>query len=245
MQQVLISPGKCLDFEFHEDYVGSLFSIRGPRDTTALLDIERAFNKLEKIAIKRRKDLGRPLVLIINKIHLLRDDEDGRDLLELMQQKAEQWASSNLVTVIFNRSGFYSLGQFVYILIRFCFSDAYWVYERFKQYATRMEILPVSDLSKEKALQALHNYRSRFFQETPSRAVLEEVYTQVGGRLAYLSRVARSSDMLSMCNHILKVEKTWFLNQCWILGENMDDGMLSFYMPILNVFTNILLSRLR
>lgn len=95
--------GKCLNFEFSEDFAGSLFSIKGPRDTTALLDIERAFNKLEKVAIKRRKKVGRPLVLIVNKIHLLRDDDDGRDLLELMQQKAEQWASSNLVTVIFNR----------------------------------------------------------------------------------------------------------------------------------------------
>ncbi|KAK5637114.1 hypothetical protein RRF57_012826 [Xylaria bambusicola] len=27
--------GKALDFEFHEDYIGSLFSFKGPRDTTA------------------------------------------------------------------------------------------------------------------------------------------------------------------------------------------------------------------
>jgi hypothetical protein len=47
--------GKALDYEYHEDYIGALFSIRGPRDTTALLDIERAFNKLEKIALKHRK----------------------------------------------------------------------------------------------------------------------------------------------------------------------------------------------
>lgn len=54
--------GKALDYEFHEDYIGSLFSIKGPRDTTPLLDIERAFNKLEKIALKRRKTVRRPLV---------------------------------------------------------------------------------------------------------------------------------------------------------------------------------------
>jgi len=116
--------GKALDYEFHEDYIGSLFSIRGPRDTTALLDIERAFNKLEKIALKRRNTGGGPLVLIINSTHLLRDDEDGQDLLELVQQRAEQWAASNLVTVVLN-------------------SDDYWVYERLKQYATRMEVLYV------------------------------------------------------------------------------------------------------
>ena len=94
--------GKALNYEFHEDYIGSLFSIKGPRDTTALLDIERAFNKLEKVALYRRKKVGRPLVLIINSMHLLRDDEDGRDLLELVQQRAEQWAASNLVTVVLN-----------------------------------------------------------------------------------------------------------------------------------------------
>lgn len=117
--------GKALDYEFHEDYIGSLFSIRGPRDTTALLDIERAFNKLEKIALRRRDAGGGPLVLIINSTHLLRDDKDGQDLLELVQQRAEQWAASTTITVVLN-------------------SDDYWVYERLKQYATRMQVLYVS-----------------------------------------------------------------------------------------------------
>lgn len=83
-----------------EDYIGSLFSIRGPRDTTALLDIERAFNKLEKVAIRRRHRDGKPLVLIINAMHLLRDDDDGNDLLELVQQRAESWAASGYVFFI-------------------------------------------------------------------------------------------------------------------------------------------------
>ena len=43
--------GKALDFEFHEDYIGSYFSERGPRESTPLLDIERAFNKLEKVLL--------------------------------------------------------------------------------------------------------------------------------------------------------------------------------------------------
>ena len=57
--------GKALDFEFHEDYIGSYWSERGPRDSTALLDIERALNKLEKVALRRRARVGRPLVLIV------------------------------------------------------------------------------------------------------------------------------------------------------------------------------------
>jgi hypothetical protein len=105
--------GKALDFEFHEDYIGSLFSIRGPRETTALLDIERAFNKLEKVAIERREELvqkqesQRPLVMIINGMHMLRDDEAGRALLELLQQRAEAWAASGLVTMVFNSDDYW------------------------------------------------------------------------------------------------------------------------------------------
>lgn len=199
--------GKALDFEYHEDYIGSLFSIRGPRDTTALLDIERAFNKLEKVALRRRKRVGRPLVLIINSVHLLRDDEDGQDVLELIQQRAEQWAASRLVTIMLN-------------------SDDYWVYERLKQNASRMEVLPVYDFPRVHALAALRASRRKYFDDDPSEELLQRVYDRIGGRLRYLSRVAKSPDMLAMCEQICRTEKTWFLNQCWILGEEMDDDVM-------------------
>jgi hypothetical protein len=199
--------GKALDYEFHEDYIGGYFSERGPRDTTALLDIERALNKLEKVALRRRRKVGRPLVLIINQMHLIRDDEDGRDLIELLQQRAEQWAASNLVTMVFN-------------------SDDYWVYERLKQLATRMEVLTIVDLPKAQATAALKNYRQRYFNETVSSEILDMVYDRVGGRLNFLNRVAKSKDMLAACDAIKEMEKTWFLNQCWILGEEMDDDVM-------------------
>jgi len=200
--------GKALDYEFHEDYIGSLFSIKGPREgNTALLDIERAFNKLEKIALKRRVTVGKPLVLVINSTHLLRDDEDGRDLLELIQQRAEQWAASNLATVVLN-------------------SDDYWVYERLKQYSTRMEVLPVLDLPRDQAVSALKHFRRRYFEKEPTAEMLGEVYDRVGGRLTFLTRVAKSPDMLHTCDKICQVEKTWFLNNCWILGDGMDDDVM-------------------
>jgi vacuolar-type H+-ATPase subunit E/Vma4 len=199
--------GKALDFEFHEDYIGSYFSERGPRDSTALLDIERAFNKLEKVALKRRRTVGKPLILIINAMHLLRDDEDGRDLLELLQQRAEQWAASNLVTMVFN-------------------SDDYWVYERLKQLATRMEVTSITDLPKSQAISALSKYRQKYFQETPTSEILSEVYDRVGGRLTFLNRVAKSKDMLTTCDQIIDIERRWFLNQCWILGAEMDDDVM-------------------
>ncbi|KAK2812794.1 hypothetical protein FQN50_001123 [Emmonsiellopsis sp. PD_5] len=199
--------GKSLDFEFHEDYIGSLFSIRGPRDTTALLDIERALNKLEKVALARRHKGERPLVLIVNSTHLVRDDDDGRDLLEMIQQRAEQWAASSLVTMIFN-------------------SDDYWVYERLKRYGTRMEVLPVPDLPKDRAMVALRQYRQKYFNEDLPNSILEQVYDRVGGRLTFLNRVARSKDMMETCAIICQAEKTWFLNKCWILGAEMDDDVM-------------------
>ncbi|KAF9891160.1 hypothetical protein FE257_005096 [Aspergillus nanangensis] len=199
--------GKALDFEFHEDYIGSLFSIKGPRDTTPLLDIERAFNKLEKVAMTRRRGGKTPLILIINSTHLVRDDHDGQDLLEMIQQRAEQWAASNLVTTILN-------------------SDDYWVYERLKRYATRMEVIPVSDLPKDRAIDALRNYRKRYHNEEPSYEILQQVYDKVGGRLSFLNRVAKSKDIMELCDGICQAEKTWFLNKCWILGEEMDDDVM-------------------
>ncbi|PSN68337.1 hypothetical protein BS50DRAFT_491782 [Corynespora cassiicola Philippines] len=199
--------GRCLDFEFHEDNIGALFSIRGPRDASALLDIERAFNKLEKVALRRRAKIGRPLILIINQAHLIRDDENGRDLIELIQQRSEQWAASNLATVIIN-------------------SDKYWVYERLKQHATRMEVIQVGDLPKERAIQALRNYRMKYWKEVTPRSVLEEVYDKIGGRLTFLNRVAKSDNMIGMCDRICRMEKTWFLNNCGILGEEMDDDVM-------------------
>ena len=231
--------GKALDYEYHEDYIGAFFSIKGPRDTTPLLDIERAFNKLEKIALGRRKRRQRPpdgdgrmqsvwskiasvfswgarppvhsqgpLVLIVNCTHLIRDDGDGRDLLELMQQRAEQWAAANLVTIIFN-------------------SDDYWVYERLKRYATRMEVIPIPDLPKERAMSALAQYRQKYFPRQPfSSDILEKVYDRVGGRLTFLNQVAKSRDMMQACDKICTTEKTWFLNRCGILGEAMDDDVM-------------------
>lgn len=199
--------GKALDYEFHEDYIGGYFSEKGPRDTTALLDIERALNKLEKVALRRRAKVGRPLIMIINQLHLVRDDEDGRDLIELLQQRAEQWAAANLVTMVLN-------------------SDDYWVYERLKLLATRMEVTSVSDLPKASATAALKRYRARYFREILSDDLATKVYDRVGGRLSFLNRVAKSHDMLKVCDEIKEVEKTYFLNQCWILGAEMDDDVM-------------------
>lgn len=197
--------GKALDFEFHEDYIGSLFSFKGPRDTTALLDIERAFNKMEKVALKRKEQVGKPLVLIITGVHFVRDDEDGQDLLELIQQRAELWAASGLVTVVFG-------------------SDDYWTMERLMWQATRLRVTSVRDIPREAAIEAVQKFRLKAFDEEVPSAILEEVYAKIGGRLSFLSRVAKNPDMIQACNAIYDKELRWLLNKYWVLGKDLDPG---------------------
>lgn len=197
--------GKALDFEFHEDSIGGLFSFKGPRDTTALLDIERAFNKMEKIALQRKEKVGKPLVLIITGAHLIRDDEDGQDMLELIQQRAELWAASHLVTVVFN-------------------SDEYWITERLMWQATRLRVTPVRDIPKATAIRSIRDFRARSFNEDVPAPILEQVYEKIGGRLRHLTRVARAPDMLEACRTICDRERRWLMSQCWILGGDLDPG---------------------
>lgn len=89
-----------------------------------------------------------------------------------------------------------------------------------------MSVISVVDLPKAEAIASLRRYRRRYFHEKPTNEILEQVYDRVGGRLAFLNRVAKSPNMLETCDEILEVEKTWFLNQCWILGTEMDDDVM-------------------
>lgn len=202
--------GKAMDFAYSEDYIGSLFSIRGPRDTTALLDIERAFGRLEQLAVERRlKGKANPLVLIINNAHLIKENEEGVKLLELLQQKAEALGGSELVTMVFN-------------------SDDYWVYEKLKRLGTRLELIHVHDFNRQEAVKLLRFLRQRALSTDASPEVCNQVYDLVGGRPQHLNMVARHQDMVKACHQLIDREKTWFLNQCGLLGEEMDDDVMEF-----------------
>lgn len=207
--------GKALNYAYNEDYIGSLFSIRGPRDTTALLDIERAFNKLEELAIKRKIQgkSDKPLVIIINNSHLIKENEEGIKLLELLQQKAETLSGSDLVTMIFN-------------------SDDYWVYEKLKRLGTRLELINVRDFNRKETINVLQFLRGKFYPAAkyPDLRLTEEkchkIYDLIGGRPQHISQVARHQDVIKACHEVIDREKTWFLNQCGLLGEDMDDDVM-------------------
>lgn len=199
--------GKALNFQFFEDYIGALFSLRGPRDTTALLDIERAMNKLEEVSLSIKKKTHKPLVMIINNVHLIRDDEEGQHLIELLQQKAEALSASGLVTMIF------------------C-SDDYWVYERLKKLGTRLDVVTIRDLTRKESLSVLQRTRRQIFNEDLSLKEANQIYNLVGGRPQHLTSVAAHKDTITACHKLIDRERTWFLNQCGLLGTDMDDDVM-------------------
>lgn len=150
--------------------------------------------------------------MIINGAHMIRNNDVGRDLLELLQQRAEAWAAAGLVTMVFN-------------------SDDYWVYERLKQYGSRMEVMAVRDLSKSTAIAALKGLRTKIFAARnhtlhDTDADYEHAYQLIGGRLAFLTKAAKAKKMIRKCEEICETEKAWLLNQCWILGMSMDDDVM-------------------
>jgi len=52
-------------------------------------------NKLEKVALRSAKRTGKPLILVLNNVHLFNNDSDGKDMLLQLQQRAESWAASS------------------------------------------------------------------------------------------------------------------------------------------------------
>lgn len=71
-----------------------------------------------------------PLVLVVNSTHLVRDDHDGQDLLEMFQQRTEQWAASGLVTT----------GKFPVLNAVFIHLDRILIWRKHKKCSTAMTI---------------------------------------------------------------------------------------------------------
>ncbi|CAE6439583.1 unnamed protein product [Rhizoctonia solani] len=204
--------GKALNYEFNEDSQTGLFQRRDPREGGPRLDIERAMNKLEKVAIRRAKRTGRPIVLVFNNIHLFNNDDEGRLLLQQLQQRAESWAESHIVTMVF-------------------LSDDFWPYPVMRQIANRMQTYAVKDLEPTETLKAFQKLRKDTLRnlglkETESDEVIAEAALTSGGRLAYMSRLARSKkDMRHLIERLKDGEKSWLLTNTGLIPDCDDDVM--------------------
>jgi len=80
--------GKALNYEFNEDTQTGLFQRRDPKHNST------AMNKLEKVALRCAPIRKKPFVLIINNVHYFQNNEEGRNMILQLQQKAEAWAAS-------------------------------------------------------------------------------------------------------------------------------------------------------
>ncbi|KDN34453.1 hypothetical protein RSAG8_12457, partial [Rhizoctonia solani AG-8 WAC10335] len=198
--------GKALNYEYNEDSQTGLFQRRDPREGGPRLDIERAMNKLEKVAIRRARRRGRPIVLVINDIHLFNNDDGGRLLLQQLQQRAENWAESGK-----NRDrGFF---------------DDFWPYSVMRQIANRMQIFSVEDLEPLDAFQALKRLRQESIgkADIESDEIIAKVAKTSGGRLSHLSRLARSRDIKHTLQNLRNNEKSWLLSNFGLIPDCDDD----------------------
>ncbi|KAG8903489.1 hypothetical protein FRC00_000046, partial [Tulasnella sp. 408] len=207
--------GKALNYEYNEDSQTGLFQRRDPREGGPRLDIERGklysptLNKLEKVALKmaaKRKKDKQPLVLVINNCQLFNDDEESHQLLQQLQQKAESWAESHLVTVVFS-------------------SDDFWPYPLLRKIANRMHVISVKDLRGLESLAALRHLRQQHFGKSEDDSVLMEVLKTSGGRLSRLNTLSREKNILEATEHMLNNEKGWLLSVIGLIPDCDDDVM--------------------
>ncbi|KAK8864544.1 hypothetical protein IAR55_001794 [Kwoniella newhampshirensis] len=203
--------GKALDFDFYEDWQGSLFSRADPRNGGPSLDVERALNKLEKVALRYARNNNRPLVLAFNNIHLFPNTPEGHSVLHQLQQRAEAWAEGGILTMIFS-------------------TDDFWCLDMMKKNASRMRILSVYDLSASESIRALRHLRTNTLRmrgegEVEGDDILRRAYELVGGRTSYLARISRADDMIEEAESMIEGEKQWLLSKIGLIPEHDDDVM--------------------
>ncbi|KAJ7496937.1 hypothetical protein FB451DRAFT_208088 [Mycena latifolia] len=198
--------GKAINYEYNEDSQTGLFQRRDPREGGPALDIERAMNKLEKVALKAARRRGKPLVLIINNVHFFKNDDQGRSMLLQLQQRAEAWAASGIVTCVF-------------------MTDDFWPFYVMRKTASRMHVLSIYDLGNKEALHAATRMHMSMKRKNIPQSTVEEAVSIVGGRLSYLNKVAKSKDMVEMAKHLLAVEKAWLRSQIGLIPDCDDDVM--------------------
>ncbi|KAJ7502952.1 hypothetical protein B0H11DRAFT_612319 [Mycena galericulata] len=198
--------GKAINYEYNEDSQTGLFQRRDPREGGPALDIERAMNKLEKVALKVARRRGKPLVLIVNNVHFFKNDDEGRNMLLQLQQRAESWAASGIITCVF-------------------MTDDFWPFYVMRKTASRMHVLSIYDLDNKEALHAAKRMYMSMKQKNISHSIVEEAVSIVGGRLSYLNKVSKSKDMVEMAKLLLSTEKAWLRSQIGLISDCDDDVM--------------------
>ena len=83
----------------------------------------------------------------------------------------------------------------------------------------------MKDLSGKEALHATVKMRMSARRSMEPEKDFKEAINIVGGRLAYLTKIAKSPDMLGHARHMLEVEKAWLTSQIGLIPDHDDDVM--------------------
>lgn len=202
---------ESINYNMNRDYLGNLLGLSDLSGMSVFQSLERAMHKLEKALIRYTQTKGRPAIIIMNAAHLLPQDDDGRKLLQLFQQRAEKWASSGVCTFVFT-------------------SNDYWVYDMLRKNSNRMDTLSVKDLSRAQSIDVLRKCRSHYAGQDKAvqedrGGVFEKAYETLGGRIALLNSMARRKDLLRATEQLVEDDTQWLLSKTGIIEDHDDDVM--------------------
>lgn len=202
---------ESINYNMNRDYLGNLLGLSDLSGMSVFQSLERAMHKLEKALIRYAQHKGRPAIIIMNAAHLLPQDDDGKKVLQLFQQRAEKWASSGVCTFVFT-------------------SNDYWIYDALRKNSNRMDTLSVKDLSRAQSIDVLKKCRAHYFgveraKEEDSQGVFARAYETLGGRVALLNTMARRSNLLKATEQLVEDDLQWLLSKTGIIEDHDDDVM--------------------
>lgn len=87
------------------------------------------------------------------------------------------------------------------------------------------QVVAVGDLSLKDAARATSLMRLNMRRALPDAVSIQEAVSVVGGRLSYLSKIARAQDVQDAANNILAVETAWLQSQIGLIPDCDDDVM--------------------
>ena len=88
-----------------------------------------------------------------------------------------------------------------------------------------MHVVSVYDLPNKDAFSAAKRMRMHARRAKASDDAFREVVGLVGGRLTYLGKVTKATDMVKHAREMLVVEKAWLLSQIGLIPDCDDDVM--------------------
>lgn len=204
------------NYSMHRDYLGNLVGLSDLSGMSSFQHLERLLHKLERALISRRQKTGRPAVIVMNAAHLLMQgedesaNEDALEILTVLQQRAERWASAGTCTFVIT-------------------SNDYRIYDALRRHSNRMDTLTFRDLSRRQSLAVLRDCRRQYWGDVDAGRHTDEqldaVYRLTGGRLSILNKVARRRDMLKAATQIVEDDAQFVLSKTAIIEDHDDDVM--------------------